>query len=108
MATSTGIPGPTTYRMVDLDAGTTLPRAVTIGVTLLAAAALVATLLAGQPAYSEPTPAPMPKVAPQAITIPAWRAGWGDFPQATGPAARPYGPSALIDASTVLDIPIGR
>jgi hypothetical protein len=100
MASRATAPGPITYRIVDLDAGTTLPRAVSIGATILAAAALVATLLAGQPADRQPAPAPLPRVAPQAITIPVWRAGWGDLPRGTGPAW-PVGPAALIDGAAI-------
>jgi hypothetical protein len=100
MATCATIPGPTSHRIVDLDAGTTLPRAVSIGATVLAAAALVATLLTSQPGDAQPASAPLPKVAPQAITLPAWQAGWTDLPRGSAPAW-PVGPSALIDASTI-------
>jgi hypothetical protein len=108
MATSATIPGPTPHRIVDLDAGTTLPRAVSVVATVLAAAALVATLIAGQPADPPSHRTSLAPVAPQAITIPAWRAGWGDLPRGAGPAW-PVGPSALIDASaTAASAVIGR
>ena len=35
-------------------------------------------LLTSQPGDAQPTSAPLPKVAPQAITLPAWRAGRAD------------------------------
>ncbi len=98
MATSATIPGPTSHRLVDLDAGTTLPRAVSIAVALLAVAALAVALLASQPGDAQSTPAPLPKVAPQAITMPAWSVGRADLPRGSAPAW-PIGPSALIDAS---------
>jgi hypothetical protein len=107
MATSATIPGPTTHPIVDLDAGTTVPRIVSIGAAVLVAAGLVATLLGGQPAAPETAPAAMPRVAPPAITIPAWRAGWGDPPRPEAPAW-PVGPSALIDASALAGVVIGR
>ncbi len=97
MASRASTAGPTTRRIVDLDAGTTLPRAVSIGATILAAAALVAALLTEQPADPTPAHATMPQVAPQSIILPASRLGWGDFPH--GPTqAWPIGPSALIEA----------
>jgi hypothetical protein len=106
MATSATIPGPTSHRIVDLDAGTSVPRIVSIGASVLVAAGLVATLLGGQPAPQRP--AVSPRVAPQAITIPAWHVGWGALPRAQGPAW-PVGPTALIDASAIAaGVTIGR
>lgn len=100
MASCATAAGPTTHRIVDLDADTSLPRAMSIGAAILAATALVLALLTEQPADPAPARATMPQVAPQSIILPASRLGWGDF--AHGPApAWPIGPSALIDASAL-------
>lgn len=98
MASCATTAGPTTsHRIVDLDAGTTLPRAVSIGAAIVAATALVAALLTEQPADPAPAHATMPQAAPQSIILPASRLGWGDVPRRPAPAW-PVGPSALIDA----------
>jgi hypothetical protein len=99
LATCTAIPGPTTHAVVDLDAGTTLPRAISIGATALLVAGFVATLFGGQPAQTEPTQELLlPRIAPQAIILPAWQTRWSVPHDDPGPAW-PVGPSALVNAS---------
>ncbi len=87
---------PISPHVVDLDAGTTLPRVVSLGATLLVAAALVATIFGGPPGGSAPLPTSMSPVSAPGITAPAWRTTWAGFSNDARPAW-PVGPAALVD-----------
>jgi hypothetical protein len=85
--------GPTPRRILDLDAGTTLPRAVHLVAAALVIAGIAATLLAAR--TGDASTAPAARIAPEIITVPALRPAWS-IAHDSGSPVWPHGPAAAL------------
>ena len=103
LASATPAPASTPYRLVDLDAGTTLPRAVWLAGAALLIAGVAAWVLAVDQERPRATRATGPRVDAPAVVVPAYRSAWAPAPKITVPAGHPIGPSAsLLDPHALL------
>lgn len=98
--TYTATTGPNRRPIVDLDAGTTMPRIAQVALVALALLA-VAAAPGRQPGATAPAP-----VQPEALTVPALRSPWSTVAGPLGPEL-PIGPVPAISALAPLHVAAG-